>query len=165
VAEQRAAGETVEHCVQRLAHAKALAVAQSESASLPILGADTAVVIDDHFLGKPVERTDALSMLAQLSGRSHRVLTAVALLQQSLTLVAMSESIVTFRCLTRAECELYWDSGEPRGKAGAYAIQGFAAAFIADLRGSYSGVMGLPLFETAELLRRAEVPLWQDASQ
>jgi septum formation protein len=165
VIEQRAPGETVEQCVRRLAEAKARAVALTTSSSLPVLGADTAVVVDDHFLGKPTERDAALGMLAQLSGRSHRVLTAVALWHETRAAISISESIVTFRTLSRAECERYWDSGEPRDKAGAYAIQGLAAEFIAELRGSYSGVMGLPLFETAELLRRAAVPLWQDVTQ
>jgi septum formation protein len=92
-------------------------------------------------------------MLARLSGREHQVLSAVALATPTRNAVKVQESSVRFRPLTLAECAAYWDSGEPRDKAGSYGIQGQAAAFIADLRGSYSGVMGLPLFETAELLR------------
>ena len=92
-------------------------------------------------------------MLARLSGREHRVLSAVALATEARDAFKIQESRVRFRDLSPAECETYWDSGEPRDKAGGYGIQGRAATFVVELRGSYSGVMGLPLFETAELLR------------
>jgi septum formation protein len=108
--------------------------------------------------GKPAGRAQGLKMLAALSGRVHEVLTAVALADARGTAIAVSASAVTFRKLTALECRDYWDSGEPHDKAGAYAIQGLAAAFIRSLHGSYSGVMGLPLFETAALLRAAGVP-------
>jgi len=166
--ERRLGAEPVEVCVLRLARAKAQAVRErlAAAASLAggdiVLGADTAVVLDDAMLGKPHTREPALAMLRQLSGREHRVLTGVAVWGESGCEVALSESRVRFRELGDAECESYWQTGEPRDKAGAYAIQGYAAAFITDLRGSYSGVMGLPLYETAELLRRAGVTIWQE---
>jgi septum formation protein len=143
--------------VARVAAAKARAVWQSDAA-LPVLGADTTVVVDGVMFGKPAGRTQGLTMLAALSGRVHEVLSAVALVDARGVALAVSISAVRFRALTQAECRAYWDSGEPHDKAGAYAIQGLAAAFIEALQGSYSGVMGLPLFETAELLRAAGVP-------
>jgi septum formation protein len=119
----------------------------------PVLGADTAVVVDGIILGKPRDRAEGLAMLATLSGREHQVLSAVALVTGEREEVRVQESWVRFRVLSAVERAAYWDTGEPADKAGAYGIQGRAAAFIAELRGSYSGVMGLPLFETAELLR------------
>jgi septum formation protein len=140
--------------VARLAAAKADAGWLSRSAAIaPVLAADTAVVLDGAILGKPRDRDDAEHMLLQLSGRTHEVMTAVAVRSSAGNQVKVSHSLVTFRILDAAEVRAYWDTGEPRDKAGAYAIQGFAAIFIEDLRGSYSGVMGLPLFETAELLK------------
>jgi septum formation protein len=149
--------------VSRLAAAKAEAgwASPRDDALTPVLAADTAVVLDDEILGKPRDRADALHMLRKLSGRAHQVLTAVALRSAAKLKVSVSDSRVTFRPLEPAEARAYWDTGEPRDKAGAYAIQGSAAVFITDLRGSYSGVMGLPLFETAELLQSAGVFHWQ----
>jgi septum formation protein len=166
--ERRAAGEPIENCVRRLAKSKALevqvalaAVAGATTAvEFAVLGADTAVVIDDDLLGKPRDRADALAMLARLSGRWHQVLSAVALASANGMQCTVSRSEVRFRTLSERECALYWDSGEPCDKAGAYAIQGLGAAFVQELRGSYSGVVGLPLFETARLLAEAGVPLW-----
>jgi septum formation protein len=143
--------------VARLAAAKACAVRRTAGA-LPVLGADTIVVVDGTLFGKPDDRAHGLAMLAQLSGRSHEVLSAVALADARGVALAVSASAVRFRTLSAEECQTYWDSGEPYDKAGAYAIQGLAAAFIESLHGSYSGVMGLPLFETAALLRAAGVP-------
>ena len=121
---------------------------------LPVLAADTTVCIDDEILGKPAHREDARRMLALLSGRQHRVLSAVAVrLDEELDLM-VSESTVAFRELASAEIAEYLNTGEPMDKAGAYAIQGRAAAFVRELRGSYSGVMGLPLYETATVLAR-----------
>jgi septum formation protein len=147
--------ETPDACVARLALAKARTgcAALGRRRPAPVLGADTAVVVDDLMLGKPRDRAEGLAMLALLSGREHRVLSAVALAMPARDAIRVQESRVRFRALTPAECAAYWDSGEPLDKAGGYAIQGRAAAFVAELRGSYSGVMGLPLFETAELLR------------
>ena len=118
----------------------------------PVLAADTAVVLDGRILGKPAHRRDALDMLRQLSGRTHEVLTGIAVHTQRGLESRVSRSEVTFRAIAAVEARAYWETGEPRDKAGAYAIQGRAAVFVADLRGSFSGVMGLPLFETAELL-------------
>jgi septum formation protein len=142
--------------VARLAHAKAQAGVQTlgRRKPCPVLGADTAVVVDnDVILGKPRDREEGLAMLAQLSGREHQVLSAVALATSTRAAVKVQESRVRFRELTPLECADYWDSRESLDKAGGYGIQGRAAAFISELHGSYSGVMGLPLFETAELLR------------
>jgi septum formation protein len=140
--------------VARVAAAKADAGWLSRSAAIaPVLAADTAVVLDGAILGKPRDQHDAEHMLLQLSGRTHEVMTAVAVRSSAGIQIKVSHSWVTFRILDAAEVRAYWDTGEPRDKAGAYAIQGFAAIFIEDLRGSYSGVMGLPLFETAELLK------------
>lgn len=154
------AGELIEACVQRLARAKAQHVHARVADGLPVLAADTVVVLDHQLLGKPRDRDEGCEMLRRLSGRAHQVLTAVALCSDRGLDVRLSASTVRFRALSDAECEGYWRSGEPLDKAGGYAVQGLAAAFIADLQGSYSGVMGLPLFETAELLQRAEVPIW-----
>jgi len=162
VDETRLANESIEQCVTRLAQAKARQVsAQLGDPSIPVLGADTAVVVDRLMLGKPRDRADALAMLARLSGTEHEVLSAVALLHAGSMSQRLSRSRVRFRALHTAECEAYWDSGEPADKAGAYAIQGGAAVFVQSLHGSYSGVMGLPLFETATLLAAAAVPMWQ----
>jgi septum formation protein len=154
--------EAAADCVRRLALAKAQKVWAS---GLPVLGADTAVVLDSELLGKPRDRLSALAMLGRLSGRSHRVLTAVALVDGRGSQVRLSESEVEFRGLEAEECARYWDSGEPRDKAGGYAIQGLGAVFVRRITGSYSGVMGLPLFETAALLDAAGVPRWQPASR
>ncbi|MDH5178802.1 MAG: Maf-like protein [Gammaproteobacteria bacterium] len=123
----------------------------------PVLGADTVVTIDNHILGKPRDREHALAMLAQLSGRTHQVLTAVALMAAGTVSSAVSRSEVTFREISAGEREWYWRTNEPVDKAGAYAIQGRAAVFIRRLEGSYSGVMGLPLYETAALLQKAGI--------
>jgi septum formation protein len=158
--EQQLEGEAPTDCVGRLALAKARKVWQGE---LPALGADTAVVVEGRMQDKPVTQDAALAMLARLSGRVHEVLTAVALVDARGSALRLSRSEVRFRALDPAECERYWRSGEGRDKAGGYAIQGLAAVFISELRGSYSGVMGLPLFETAALLDAAGVPRWQQA--
>lgn len=139
--------------VLRLALEKAQAGWQQITGkSLPVLGADTIVVLDGRVLGKPADREQGMAMLMRLAGRSHQVATAVALVEGTRQTTRLSVSRVRFAALTPAQCAAYWDSGEPQDKAGAYAIQGRAAAFIAHLDGSYSGVMGLPLCETVELL-------------
>jgi septum formation protein len=121
-----------------------------------VLGADTEVVLEDLILGKPADRAAALAMLRSLSGRSHLVYSAVALVHDKEE-VRLSVSRVEFSPLTKAQLERYCDSGEPYGKAGGYAIQGLGALFVTRLEGSFSGVMGLPLFETGALLREAGV--------
>jgi septum formation protein len=148
-------GEHADTYVARLALAKARAgwAVAAERPARPVLGADTSVVLEDRILGKPRNRKEALGMLAALSGRQHRVLSAVAVVRWQDQSVRVQSSRVVFRPLTPAERDAYWATGEPVDKAGGYAIQGYAAAFIEHLEGSYSGVMGLPLFETAELLR------------
>lgn len=146
-------GETPEVFVRRLAVEKSQAgYRQLGDAKAFVLGADTIVLIDNKALGKPRDRNDGLAMLARLSGRKHHVLTAVALTGSLGTQTELSVSEVEFREISAEERELYWDSGEPADKAGAYAIQGIGAIFIKHLSGSYSGVMGLPLYETGKLL-------------
>jgi len=120
----------------------------------PVLAADTEVVVDGAVLGKPADAVNAMAMLERLSGNTHAVLTAVALRWHAQIVLAVSTSQVTFRALTQDDIERYVATGEPFDKAGGYAIQGRAAAFIRHLRGSYSGVMGLPLFETTEILAK-----------
>ena len=124
-------------------------------ADAPVLCADTTVALGRTILGKPEDAGDAERMLALLSGTTHRVLTAVALQHGTQRHAALSVSRVRFAAVTRAQIARYAASGEPLGKAGAYAIQGAAAAFIEHISGSYSGIMGLPMFETAQLLRGA----------
>lgn len=143
--------------VLRMAETKARSVWQ-RARPVPVLGADTIVVVDGNTLGKPRDREHALAMLAALSGREHLVLTAVVLVTEVTTLTRVSESVVRLRATSFEERAAYWASGEPADKAGAYAIQGLGAVFVQSLTGSYSGVMGLPLFETAELLDVAGVP-------
>jgi septum formation protein len=118
-----------------------------------VLAADTTLEVDGEIIGKPDDAEHAIRILRKLSGREHRVLTAVALADDSLLKQRLSISTVRMRELSDEEIAAYVDSGEPFGKAGAYGIQGRAAAFISEINGSYSGIMGLPLFETAELLR------------
>jgi septum formation protein len=125
----------------------------------PVLGADTEVVLDGMVLGKPADAAAALTMLAAMSGRTHEVVTAVAIRWQTQLAEAQSTSRVSFRAITQDEIERYVGTGEPFDKAGGYAIQGRAAAFVQHLDGSYSAVMGLPLFETAELLARLGFPV------
>lgn len=148
--------EQPEAYVKRVALDKARAGINAlgpEMSKRPVLGADTAVVLDSEILGKPRDYAHALEMLAALSGRSHEVLSAVALADGEKEQVSVQRSRVAMRPISNTEIEAYWASGEPQGKAGAYAIQGHAAIFIAHLDGSFSGVMGLPLYETAELLK------------
>jgi septum formation protein len=128
----------------------------------PVLGADTAVVIDGKILGKPEDKNHAIDMLMQLSGKTHQVVSGVALVGQNIKHTVVNTSFVTFRELSKAECEAYWHTGEPADKAGSYAVQGKGAMFISKLEGSYSGVMGLPLYETAELLQNVGINLLKD---
>ncbi len=155
VDERREGNEAPDAMVLRLASAKAAAARQDRSGL--VLAADTAVVIDDMIFGKPRDKDDALAMLACLSGRSHRVMTGVALHWDEGQETALSVNEVTFREISPDEALAYWQSGEPFGKAGAYAIQGRGGVFVEAIRGSYSGVMGLPVFETAKLLAGAGI--------
>lgn len=148
-------GEPAEDYVRRVAREKAgagLLRVMGNPAAL-VLGSDTEVVLEGEVFGKPADDADAAAMLRRLSGRTHQVLSSVWVVSPSRELQALSTSEVTFAELTTAQIDAYVASGEPRGRAGAYAIQGLAEAFTTRLSGSYSGVMGLPLYETATLLR------------
>ncbi|HKW79908.1 MAG TPA: Maf family protein [Casimicrobiaceae bacterium] len=144
--------------VKRVARTKAAVgwhrMGRRELPPKPVLAADTEVVLDETALGKPEDAADAGAMLSRLSGRTHEVMTAVAIRWNAQIAVALSVSRVTFRELPHDEIERYIATGEPFDKAGGYGIQGRAATFISRLEGSYSGVMGLPLFETAEILAK-----------
>ncbi len=157
--ETRLPGEHPEDYVLRLALAKARAAREliPRQDPRPVLGADTAVVVGEQVLGKPGSREECLAMMQLLSGRWHRVLTAVALIAADGERTDLSESRVTFRTLDESEALGYWHTGEPRDKAGGYAIQGYGALFVSGLNGSYSGVMGLPLFETGRLLAQVGI--------
>jgi septum formation protein len=157
--EARREAESPVEYVQRMAQEKARMVWERQP-SLPVLAADTTVVLDGAVYGKPRDRAHAIEMLTTLSGRAHQVLTAVALATPGGVQLKLSASTVRFRTIPADECAAYWDTGEPRDKAGGYAIQGLGAVFIESMTGSYSGVMGLPLFETAELLRSAGLSCW-----
>jgi len=157
VDEQRLPGEPAREYVLRLAREKAVRVSARRPSGQPVLAADTAVVLEETVFGKPRDQREASEMLAALGGRTHQVLTAVALASGGAVATALSVSTVRLRVLTAAEQTAYWLSGEPRDKAGAYAIQGLGAVFVEHLSGSYSGVVGLPLFETAQLLEAAGI--------
>jgi septum formation protein len=160
VDERRLEGESAETMVVRLAEAKARAVEIDELAI--VLGADTAVVLGDEVFGKPESREAALKTLARLSGNTHRVLTGVALYTAQGVRTALSSTEVRFREIGPDEALAYWQSGEPCDKAGAYAIQGLGGVFVEAISGSYSGVVGLPVFETARLLREAGLRVLND---
>lgn len=148
-------GESPRQLVVRLARDKALAGLAALDGQAWVLGADTIVVLDGRVFGKPAGRQQGLAMLQALAGRTHQVLTAVALAGPRERLEeALSCTDVAMRKVSAAEAAAYWDSGEPAGKAGGYAVQGRAALFIEHIAGSYSGVMGLPLYETGRLLQR-----------
>lgn len=155
VPEQRGAGEPAADYVRRVAREKAGA-GLLEVVAVPgavVLGADTEVILDDRVFGKPADAADAAAMLRTLSGRTHEVLTAVSLVSAGREAQAASLTRVTVEPLSDADIQRYLDSGDWQGKAGAYAIQGRFETHVARLEGSYSGVMGLPLHETAGLLR------------
>jgi septum formation protein len=153
------AGEAAGDYVVRLAREKADAV-WSRHQDLPVLAADTTVVVDGEILGKPESADDALAMLRKLSGRAHFVHTGIALRTAHGLSDDISITDVEFAGLSDDMIRTYWSSGEPQGKAGAYAIQGLGAVFVSEISGSYTGVMGLPLFETAELLRYHGIRVW-----
>lgn len=147
-------GEHAADYARRLACAKAEAGWLACEGSLPVLGSDTIVVLDDVVLEKPVDEADASRMLAALSGREHQVMTAVALATAGGIFCQLVSTNVTFRVLSAAEIAAYWQTGEPVDKAGAYGIQGIAGKFVSRIDGSYSAVVGLPLLETDQLLLR-----------
>ncbi len=163
VIEETMDGEPARHYVERIARTKAsVGWQRMQRRGLmprPVLGADTEVVLEERIFGKPRDAADAARMLTALVGRTHRVLTAIALHAQHDVVVEISSSEVTFAPLSADEIVRYVATGEPVDKAGAYAVQGRAAAFITRIDGSYSGVMGLPLAETAAALARIGMPV------
>ncbi|MBL4794061.1 MAG: septum formation inhibitor Maf [Pseudomonadales bacterium] len=170
VVELRAAQETAENYVKRLALDKAragkiAAMKSDELKDLPVIGADTTVVLEDspldsQVLEKPQDKKDAIKMLSLLAGRTHTVMSAVAMVGGDKESVKINKTRVTFRPIIEAEMAAYWETGEPADKAGAYGIQGLGGVFVEKIEGSYSGVMGLPLWETCELLSYFNVPYW-----
>ena len=152
-------GEPAAQYVRRLAQGKATAV-RAGHGDLPVLAADTTVHVDGAILEKPRDESDCLRMLGLLSGRLHEVLTGICVIGAEAPSVALSRTEVRFRRLSTDEMRAYWASGEPQGKAGAYAIQGLGAVFVENIAGSYTNVMGLPLFETAEMLRGHGIAVW-----
>lgn len=171
VAERPGTGETPQDYVQRLALDKARAgwrqllesqLVESELPAAPVLGADTlGICPQGQILEKPADAEAAVAMWRRMSGQTHRVLTAVALVDNEREKVALSTTRVVFRDLTEPEMAAYWQTGEPRDKAGGYAIQGLGAVFVKSIEGSYSSVVGLPLECTVELLAEFGVPWWQ----
>lgn len=165
VTEQPLAQESAQDYVQRLAREKACAgvsrLSMESLKSAPVLGADTIVVCAGEILEKPRDQIHAATMLRALSGQTHQVMTAVAIADETRHEVLLSTTEVSFRPLSDAEIAAYWRTGEPQDKAGGYAIQGLGAVFVRELRGSYTGVVGLPLEATMDLLQSFGVPWWQ----
>lgn len=164
IPEQPAPNESALDYVQRLAREKAAAgyaqLIQKTLPLAPVLGADTLGLLDDVILEKPRDQAHAEWMLRQLSGRTHQVITAVALHSSTRQALRLSITDVTFRELSDAEITAYWMTGEPQDKAGSYGIQGLGAVFVKEIRGSYSCVVGLPIEATCELLHEFAVPWW-----
>ena len=152
--------ETPLNYVQRLAAEKSTACVAQLTPDIPVLAADTAVILGDVIMGKPKNEADALAMLTQLSGKTHQVYSAISLRGREHG-QAVSITEVTFRRLTKQEILAYLHSGEPLDKAGSYAIQGMGSMFVESIKGSFSGVVGLPLFETAQLLSKQGIELFK----
>jgi len=161
VDETKEEDETPEGYVKRLAKLKALAGQKMllQAEQKPVLGADTIVVLDGRVFGKPKDKDEAFAMLMALSGRTHQVMTAVAVVTGCSEKVVCSCSKVSFREIGPDEARAYGETGEPMDKAGAYAVQGIGSIFVKKIEGSYSGIVGLPLMETATLLRETGVPI------
>lgn len=153
--------EAPDDYVQRMADEKAAAAlgAPDRQSTDTVIASDTSVVSGDKILGKPASEDEAVEMLLSLSDREHEVMTAVTVANSERQEHRLSVSRVRFRAIGEAEARSYWRTGEPQGKAGAYAIQGLGAIFVCSIEGSYSGVMGLPLYETAQLLAAFEIPV------
>ncbi len=149
--------EAPDELVQRLALAKARAIWSCSDKTLPVLGSDTLGQLDGELLVKPTDFADARRMLLSMAGRKHEILSGVALCSAAGEQVQLCRSYVWFRAISEQEIQAYWESGEPADKAGAYAIQGLGAVFVERMEGSYSAVMGLPLFETATMLAESGV--------
>lgn len=158
-------GELPDRLARRLAVGKMRAARDRGVRAPVILGADTVVALDNRLFGKPASRDDAFDMLLQLSGRVHRVVTAVAVAVAGRELTALSATDVRFREIHAREARAYRDTGEAAGKAGAYAIQGLGGLFVESLSGSYTGVVGLPVFETASLLQQAGIKMLGNGQQ
>ncbi|GAA5134096.1 Maf family protein [Thalassotalea piscium] len=156
--ESQQESEGASQYVKRLALAKAQHIAQNKPQKLIVLGSDTAVVYQNTILGKPENLTQSIKTLSLLSGKTHQVLTAVAAVQGTYHEVIEVVTNVTFKVLTEHEIINYWHTGEPQDKAGSYGIQGIAGQFVTHISGSYSAVVGLPLFETAQLLAKLDLP-------
>ena len=153
------ANESVVDYVQRMAASKAAVARQQYSSQDLIIAADTTVAIDNTILGKPEDESHCLAMLASLSGRIHMVHTAVVVSQFDYVGKALSSSEVSFRNISVVEAKNYWSTGEPKDKAGSYAIQGKGAVFVDKITGSYSGIVGLPLYELTQLLRESDLSI------
>lgn len=155
-------GEAPSCYVKRLAQDKALAGVRVAPRDACVLGADTVVVLGEHILEKPRNLAHARDMLAALAGRTHEVMTGIALAIGNDLMHRVVTTEVTFRAIDDAEITRYWRTGEPLDKAGAYGIQGLGAVFVTGIKGSYSNVVGLPLYETSQLLQHYGVPVWQE---
>lgn len=155
------ANEAPRDYVARMAREKCAKVMMQTSDDVLVLGSDTSVICQGRILGKPRNREDAIATLMSLSGRSHSVLTSVALCSRQKTRCITIESDVLFAALTAQQCADYWETGEPQDKAGSYAIQGIGGRFVKEIQGSYSAIVGLPLAQTADLLAEFNVPIWQ----
>lgn len=153
-------GESATQYVSRLALAKACEVAERRKECV-VLGADTAVVVDEHILGKPATEAHFYQMMSLLSGREHQVMTGIALVTEGVHRLEVVTTTVSFIPLSKLLLQHYWATGEPCDKAGGYAIQGYGAILVKQLIGSYSNVVGLPLHETAKMLGKVGVPVWQ----
>ena len=150
--------------VLRMAREKAQKVIAANP-GVVVLASDTSVVVDEFILGKPKDRADGMAMLQRLSGRSHKVLTAIAVGQGSELTCQLIETQVQFCHISESEQALYWQTGEPSDKAGGYAIQGIGGRFVTQIQGSYSSVVGLPLAETAALLEAFAIKTWQQRDE
>ncbi|MCG8671877.1 MAG: Maf-like protein [Pseudomonadales bacterium] len=157
-------GESADEYVRRLAIGKAAAgwdqIEELKKTPFPVIGSDTSVVLDGQTLGKPEDKEHAIEMLEALSGNTHTVMSAVAMQFEDRVECQLSCTEVFFNPISNEQISRYWDTGEPADKAGAYGIQGFGAAFVKRIEGSYSGVVGLPLIETIALLERFNVSYW-----
>jgi len=162
--ESRLNNESPDDYVSRLALEKSRAGFSRQDKALPSLGADTIVVCERQIFGKPKDQADAAAMLMALSGKVHTVMSAVAVSQGPCSSSRLAKTLVRFRTISKSECQTYWQTGEPQGKAGGYAIQGRGAIFVDHIEGSYSAVVGLPLSETAEILGEFGIPLWTPES-
>ena len=158
--------ETPYDYVSRIARTKARLgsekLLQNNMCIRPVLAADTIVVSEEHILGKPKDKNDALTMLAKLSHSTHKVMTAVVILSNGTIHERISTTLVEFSTIEPLAAESYWETGEPCDKAGAYGIQGLGATFVKNITGSYSGVVGLPLWETIQLFKELDIPYWSE---